>query len=128
FGIIQSNTPRPKLAVQRRFWNQCQHQSWYFVPWHRGYLAAFEAIVLDAIVNAGDPADWALPYWNYSDANRPNARTLPEAFELAKMPDGSDNPLRVDRRFGSGTTPIELDPSFVSMSALQDDAFPGGDG
>jgi tyrosinase len=53
---------------------------------------------------------------------------LPDAFSTAKLPDGSDNPLRVDRRFGSGTTPIQIDPAFVSLSALEDDVFPGGDG
>jgi len=52
------------------FWNQCQHGSWYFLPWHRAYLAAFEAIVLDAIVKKGGPSDWALPYWNY-DPTKP---------------------------------------------------------
>ena len=114
-------------AVQRRFWNQCQHQSWYFLPWHRAYLAAFEEIVREAVVTAGGPDDWALPYWNYSDSTRPNARTLPGAFALATLPDGSDNPLRVERRFGSGTTPIRIDPTFVSLSALQDDVFTGGD-
>ena len=64
---------------------------------------------------------------NYSDSTRPNARTLPGAFDLATLPDGSDNPLRVERRFGSGTTPIQIDPTFVSLSALQDDVFTGGD-
>jgi len=127
FGVIQANTPAPPAAVQRRFWNQCQHQSWYFLPWHRGYLAAFEEIVRAAIVAAGGPDDWALPYWNYSDSTQPNARTMPDAFDLATLPDGSDNPLRVERRFGDGTTPIELDPSFVELTALQDDVFPGGD-
>jgi tyrosinase len=127
FGITSANTPMPAVAVQRRFWNQCQHQSWYFLPWHRGYLAAFEAIVRDAIATAGGPDDWALPYWNYSDTSRPNARTIPDAFDLATLPDGSDNPLRVERRFGDGTTPIELDPSFVELAALEDDVFPGGD-
>src|SRR3954468_13248505 len=81
FGIIGANTPAPPAGVQRRFWNQCQHQTWYFLPWHRGYLAAFEEIVRDAIVTAGGPDDWALPYWNYSDTTRPNARTMPEAFD-----------------------------------------------
>ena len=99
FGIVQSNTPAPPVAVQRRFWNQCQHQSWYFLPWHRGYLAAFEQILLDAIITAGGPDDWALPYWNYSDANRPNARTLHDVFDALTLPDGSLNPLRVERRF-----------------------------
>jgi len=127
FGVIKPTTTLPPSAVQTRFWNQCQHQSWYFLPWHRGYLAAFEEIVRDAIVSAGGPGDWALPYWNYSDPGRPDARTLPDAFDLAKLPDGSDNPLRVARRFGDGTTPIQLDPSFVVLDALQNDAFPGGD-
>jgi tyrosinase len=126
FGVIQSNTPLPPVAVQSRFWNQCQHQSWYFLPWHRGYLAAFEAIVLDAVVAAGGPDDWALPYWNYSDQTRPNARTMPDAFDLATLPDGSNNPLRVQRRFGDGTMPIQLHPSFVVLDALQDDVFAGG--
>ena len=127
FGVMQSNTPMPSVAVRGRFWNQCQHQSWYFLPWHRGYLSAFEAIVRDAVVKGGGPEDWALPYWNYSDAARPNARTMPDAFDLPTLPDGSDNPLRVARRFGDGTTPIQLDPDFVLLTALQNDAFPGGD-
>ena len=55
FGVIEANTPFPAIAVQRRFWNQCQHQSWYFLPWHRGYLAAFEEIVREAVVTAGGP-------------------------------------------------------------------------
>jgi tyrosinase len=127
FAVIDAGTSLPTAAVQRRFWNQCQHQSWYFLPWHRGYLTAFEEIVRDAIVSDGGPADWALPYWNYSDSTRPNARTLPDAFGLATLPDGSDNPLRVERRFGSGTTPLQIDAAFVSLSALQDGAFHGGE-
>ena len=126
FGVIQASTPLPSAAVQRRFWNQCQHQSWYFLPWHRGYLSAFETIVRAAVVAAGGPAEWALPYWNYSDATQANARTLPDAFDLPTMPDGSANPLRVERRFGSGTGPIEIDDSFVSLAALQDAVFTGG--
>jgi tyrosinase len=127
FGLIDQNTLAPPVDVQRRFWNQCQHQSWYFLPWHRGYLAAFEEIVREAVVSAGGPEDWALPYWNYSDSNFPNARTIPDAFELPTLPDGSANPLRVQRRFGEGTTPIRLDPAFVTLAALQNDLFPGGE-
>ena len=79
------------------------------------------------MVTAGGPDDWALPYWNYSDSTQSNARTLPDAFDLPRLPDGSDNPLRVERRFGSGTTPIQIDPAFVSLSALQDRVFTGGE-
>ena len=27
------------------FWSNCQHGSWFFLPWHRMYLAAFEQII-----------------------------------------------------------------------------------
>ena len=43
----------------------CQHQGWFFLPWHRMYLYFFERIVRAAVVEAGGPADFALPYWNY---------------------------------------------------------------
>ena len=38
----------PSASDQQRFWNQCQHQTWYFLPWHRGYLLGLEAVVRDA--------------------------------------------------------------------------------
>ncbi|MET0556908.1 MAG: tyrosinase family protein [Vicinamibacteria bacterium] len=125
FEVVPAGTPLPQRAEIERFWLQCQHQSWYFLPWHRAYLAAFEDIVRAAVVDAGGPADWALPYWNYSDATRPDARTLPEAFDEETLPDGSTNPLRVVRRFGSGVKPIEIDPDFVSLQALENGAFTG---
>jgi len=46
-------------------YNQCVHGSWFFLPWHRMYLYYFERIVRDAVIKAGGPEDWALPYWNY---------------------------------------------------------------
>ena len=63
----------PSSADQTKYWRQCQHGSWFFLPWHRGYLAYFEQIVRAEIVRQGGPADWALPYWNYSDDEEPNA-------------------------------------------------------
>ena len=127
FEIVPANEPFPATAVQRRFWLQCQHQSWYFLPWHRGYLAAFEEIVRAAIVSDGGPADWALPYWNYSASTPAEARTLPDAFDAPSLPDGSKNPLRVERRFGSGTRPIRIDADLVLLTALQDGVFEGGE-
>src|SRR4051794_17678116 len=35
--------PLPTTSVIETYWNQCQHQSWFFPPWHRGYLVALEA-------------------------------------------------------------------------------------
>ena len=73
--------------------NQCQHGSWYFLPWHRGYLHIFEAIVAAQIEALGGPSDWALPYWNYLDAGAPNAMQIPMAFTQPTLPDGNPNPL-----------------------------------
>jgi len=88
----------PSEADRGRFWSQCQHGSWYFLPWHRMYLFYFEEIVTEAIAELGGPADWALPYWNYSDPLNPNARRLPPAFRVERTPDGLVNPLRIDER------------------------------
>jgi len=72
-------------------WADCQHGSWFFLPWHRIYLYYFERIVRAAALEAGGPQDWALPYWNY---DRPfPANTMPPAFRAPKLPDGAANPL-----------------------------------
>lgn len=126
FGVIAQDEAVPPDAVQSRFMNQCQHQTWFFLPWHRGYVSAMERILLDAVVEAGGPADWALPYWNYSDATAPQARHLPDAFAARTLPDGTDNPLHVARRFGRGTTPIVISPTRVTLEALELDRFAGG--
>ncbi len=88
----------PSAAEQQRFWNQCQHGSWYFLPWHRIYLGFFERIVAATVEQLGGPAGWSLPYWNYSDRNNPNARTIPPAFRAERLPDGSPNRLWVEQR------------------------------
>jgi len=72
-------------------WSQCQHQSWYFLPWHRIFVYWFERIVRHAVLEIGGPADFAIPYWNY-DQPFP-ANTLPAAFRVPTLPDGSANPL-----------------------------------
>jgi|CZKG01.1.fsa_nt_gi tyrosinase len=77
-------------------WNECQHGTWFFLPWHRMFLYHFEQIVRAAVIEAGGPADWALPYWNYGLGGR-NA-TLPLAFRQPKLTDGNDNPLYVAER------------------------------
>ena len=55
-----SVAPLPNQAVQDKFWKQCQHGTWYFLPWHRGYILSLEANVRDAIAKIGGPANsWA---------------------------------------------------------------------
>ena len=127
FQFITNATALPANNIQTRFWEQCQHQSWYFLTWHRGYLYAFEEIVRAAVVAEGGPADWALPYWNYSKSNNASSRELPQEFADFVLPDGSKNPLFVQRRFGDGNTPIAIDPPSVLLNALDDTIFTGGE-
>jgi hypothetical protein len=72
-------------------WNACQHGGWFFLPWHRMYVYYFERIVRKAVLDAGGPLDFALPYWNYGRPSPGN--TLPIAFRTATLPDGTPNPL-----------------------------------
>jgi tyrosinase len=81
-AIHETQEPNP----QPRFWTQCQHSSWFFLPWHRMYLFYFEQIVAETIVKLGGPKDWSLPYWNYSDPSNKDATKLPPAFYAPKLP------------------------------------------
>ncbi|CAH0337457.1 hypothetical protein FVB9288_03219 [Flavobacterium sp. CECT 9288] len=83
------------------FWNQCQHGTWFFPPWHRGYLVALENLLRDTIVQLGGPSDWALPYWNYmSQSLTFEENYIPPAFTAIELPDGTANPLYVPERYG----------------------------
>ncbi len=115
----------PSAADQRAFWSQCQHSSWFFLPWHRMYLLCFEAIVAATVVKLGGPAGWSLPYWNYSDTSNPNARRLPMAFFLPTLPDGSPNALNVSARAPNDNGDIGMTPAEVDIRCLADALFTG---
>jgi tyrosinase len=86
--------------------NQCEHESWFFFPWHRIYLYYFEEIVRKAVVDNGGPEDWALPYWNYGLGGE--HAELPEAF---RIPADEGNALYVSGRnpyYNSGEPLPEL--------------------
>jgi tyrosinase len=121
----QPGQPMPPAAAQKSFWKQCQHSSWFFLPWHRMYLGCFEQIVTAAVVKLGGPSDWALPYWNYSDANNHNALVLPPAFRAAKTPDGRDNPLFIQARDPDINAGQPMDPHSVALGCLRDSVFTG---
>src|SRR5215211_4363877 len=108
-GTFMQRSDWPQGAT----WNECQHSSWFFLPWHRIYLHYFEHIVRRTIVDLGGPDDWALPYWDYSDPQRPNARSLPPAFREPQMPSGDPNPLFVSERMPDINQGGELDPLIV---------------
>ncbi|MEP2781086.1 MAG: tyrosinase family protein [Pseudoruegeria sp.] len=102
-GIIGSASDLPSQGEQDAIFNQCQHAGWFFPPWHRGYLAAFEAILDEWIQDNGGPSDWALPYWNYLNASANNARDIPQEFLDPTLPDGTPNALSDAARGGAST-------------------------
>lgn len=90
-------SPLPAKGTRELFWNQCQHGSWYFLPWHRGYLLALEWQLRADIEDLGGPSDWALPYWDYFNGDQ---AAMPPAF-AERMLEGAPNPLYVAKRYGS---------------------------
>lgn len=134
--------PLPNKSISDVDWNQCQHQSWYFLPWHRGYLLALEAHIRDAIAPLPEsPKGWALPYWDYLGPKE--QFKIPPAFTQTSMPDGSPNPLYVNARYGPDQNqniyiPTRAvikqnpsDPNFVPGAVtddfLKNDVFTGSD-
>jgi tyrosinase len=108
-------------------WDECQHQTWYFLPWHRAYLAAFESIVAQTVEELGGPADWELPYWDYSEnlAVNPNARLLHPAFRDRLLANGSPNHLWSQRKPATGGN-YGLTTADVSLAALTLTRFVSG--
>jgi tyrosinase len=125
-GYLDFAEPTPPRESIRRFWRQCQHGSWHFLPWHRGYTLAFERTLRAAVVALGGPADWALPYWDYF---KPGQNRLPPAFASRDWPDGQgNNPLFIPRRYGpggDGDVFVPLDA--VNLEALNEPDFSGVD-
>jgi tyrosinase len=97
-------------------WAMCQHEGWFFLPWHRMYILWFERIVRSIVISQGGPSDWALPYWNWQG----NGGVLPRAFREPNLPasaGGGANPLFVvdrDPNLNNGT--VGLDPAVTNSS------------
>jgi tyrosinase len=124
---------------QDALWQECAHNQWFFLPWHRAYLLEYEAVVREHIRDLGGPADeWGLPYWNYSDHADDASRlqlplplqgeTLPEDVEVPGVEAGLDgtfpNPLFVPVRFEEAGE----DPEWaVASDALQRPHFANQD-
>ena len=80
-GVMRTLPASDKRSwtVQARIHNDhCPHGNWYFLPWHRAYLAAFENIIRDV----AQKPDFALPYWNWT-----TQPTLPPAFWQGSLND-----------------------------------------
>lgn len=93
--------------------NQCEHGTLLFLPWHRGYLYFFERILRWA----AEDSNLTLPYWDWT-ANP----VLPEAF---RNPAGDTNPLFETKRKANDAS--ALPPSVVVDDlgiALRETVFP----
>jgi len=108
-------TPLPDSKTVSTYWNQCQHQSWFFLPWHRGYLLALEAQLREDIVAQGGPSTWALPYWDYFGPG--NEFDIPKAFTEKALPDGTPNPLFVTARYGPYADNVVFDATESGVHA-----------
>lgn len=120
-GTPRGLPPEPDFPTS---WDRCQHRTWFFLPWHRGYIAAFEAVIARTVLQLGGPDEWALPYWNYSQDTfeNPQARLLPPAFRDQFMPDGTANALYAPRQaFADGD--VGLRDQDVSLGALNEPEF-----
>jgi tyrosinase len=95
-----STTPLPSSDAITLYWNQCQHGTWYFLPWHRGYLLSIEAQLRQDIIALGGPETWSLPYWDYFGGDNGSQYKIPPAFVEAALPDGTPNPLYINMRYG----------------------------
>lgn len=101
-AAIHGSNDRP----EQRAWNNCQHQSYFFLSWHRMYLYYFERIVREA---SGD-STFVIPYWNYTD---PAYRYLPAPF---RIPSDASNPLYVFNRNEGINDGFELPGSATDIS------------
>jgi hypothetical protein len=68
---LPTSDPRNWSRIAQIHVDFCPHQNWFFLPWHRAYLIAFERICRQVL---NDP-EFALPYWDWTEQ-----RTLPPAF------------------------------------------------
>lgn len=127
-GLLKGAVDVPEDLLDNTYGNQCQHGSWYFLPWHRAYICAFEAIVAAKVKElTGD--DWALPYWNYLDSDNPRARSVPDAFLAETLPNGDPNPLiKYPRRPGFVGIPSGPIRGFSLTAMEEDDFLVGKDG
>ena len=124
-GLSLPGDPEPTQQDIDSYFDQCQHQSWFFLPWHRGYLFALERQIRHEIERLGGPHDsWALPYWNYFEAGQ---STLPPAFRSPSWPDGDhDNPLFVEQRWGDMSIGNgSMFTQFAHLGPMSDREFSG---
>jgi tyrosinase len=101
--------------LSNELWCSCQHGSWYFLPWHRMYLAAFERIIQHLL----EDASWSLPYWYSIDPDDPDKAALPPAFLDLSL---GDNNLQTEERSQTAKAGLpfygDIDPGQVGETVI----------
>jgi len=90
-------TPPPGMITAA-----CQHNTMFFLSWHRMYVYFFERIVRKM---SGDP-NFALPYWGYSPTG---SHDLPQIFRTPT----TGNPLYTPNRSASINAGTPIIPALV---------------
>jgi tyrosinase len=103
---LPSSDPRNWTRQAQIHQNFCPHGNWYFLPWHRAYLVAFEKICRQLSKNP----HFALPYWDWT-----STRQLPAAFTTPTY-QGQPNPLYNSTRTVSNT--FSLPDNMVGPSVI----------
>ncbi|MFL6245652.1 MAG: tyrosinase family protein [Thermoanaerobaculia bacterium] len=133
FEGVENTAPPDDVA--KTVWDQCQHRTNYFFPWHRLFLYYFERVLQES---AGDPS-LRLPYWDYTN---PDQLAMPAEFRSQTYTNAAgqtvDNPLYEKRReAGWQTNTIALDehdtdidlaldnPNFLTTNDASGDEVPG---
>ena len=114
----------PSSADRTKFWNVCQHGSWYFLSWHRGYLIYFERICLKAIIAPGRPVGLGAALLELQRHHEPERQADPAAFRPSTVGGQRRPPVRAGHNGGaSGNPPI--DPVETSLNCLTRTKFVG---
>ena len=98
--IYPNCQPAAACNLAQATWATCQahgagSQEWFFLPWHRMFVAQFESII-QATLN---DKTFALPYWDYT-ANA----SIPDQFRQQKDPQWA--PLFNPRGMGVNNKPV----------------------
>ncbi len=73
--------------LDSRVTTDCQHGSWFFLPWHRAYVHRFE----QAIAELSGHKAFALPFWAWE-----RDFAMPKLFDAGGVPE-FDNPTRAGK-------------------------------
>jgi tyrosinase len=87
----------------------CPHANWWFLPWHRGYLANFESICRQL---SGDPT-FSVPFWDWTDKPEVPADFFQDVLDPTNTGFADNGPALRDN-FGSA-----IDAFYAGLSSSQ---------